>query len=79
MVTVHRAFGFRFVIFPNDHSPPHVHIVGHGGEAKITLAGPFGLSLDWSVGIGQADMRRLMREAERERVRLIEEWRRIHG
>jgi hypothetical protein len=21
MVTVHRAFGFRFVIFPNDHSP----------------------------------------------------------
>jgi uncharacterized protein DUF2442/uncharacterized protein DUF4160 len=31
MVTVHRAYGFRFVIFANDHSPPHVHVFGQGG------------------------------------------------
>ena len=79
MVTVHRAFGYRFVIFVNDHSPPHVHVVGPGGEAKITLEGPMGLTLDWVAGIGQADMRRIMVEAARERVRLIAEWRRIHG
>jgi hypothetical protein len=26
MVTVHRAYGFRFVMYANDHSPAHVHI-----------------------------------------------------
>lgn len=79
MVTVHRAFGFRFVIFANDHSPPHVHVVGHGGEAKITLHGQLGVDLDWSVGIAAADLRRLLQEARREREQLLEGWRRIHG
>ena len=79
MVTVHRAFGFRFVIFTNDHSPPHIHVVGPGGEAKITLEGPEGLALEWVSGIGRPEMRRIMREAGRERDRLIAEWRRIHG
>lgn len=79
MVTVHRAFGFRYVIFVNDHGPPHVHVAGHGGEARITLAGPGGLSLDWSAGIDAGDLRRLMQEALRERPRLMAEWERIHG
>jgi hypothetical protein len=51
MVTVHRAYGFRFVIFPNDHSPPHVHVFGQGGEATIVLEGPGGIELDWAVGV----------------------------
>lgn len=79
MVTVHWAFGFRIVIFTNDHSPPHVHVVGPGGEAKITLEGPDGLVLDWVLGIATTDMRRLLLEVQRERPRLIEAWRDIHG
>ncbi len=79
MVTVHRAFGFRFVIFTNDHSPPHVHVFGQGGEAKITLDGPNRLTLDRVVGIGQLDMRRIMLEVERECRCLLAEWREIHG
>ena len=42
MVTIHRAYGFRFVIFPNDHSPPHVHVIAQGGEAKISWKDPAG-------------------------------------
>ena len=76
MVTVHRAFGFRFVIFTNDHSPPHVHIVGHNGEAKILLET---MELDWTVGIAAGDLRRLMREAMAQREHLFSQWRRIHG
>src|SRR5262249_48248557 len=79
MATVHRAHGFRFVIFPNDHNPPHVHVLGQGGEAKIVLEGPGGVSLDWSVGISRGDLRRVMQEVERERNELIAMWRRIHG
>ena len=78
MVTVHRAHGFRFVIFVNDHSPPHVHVFGQGGEAKIVLEGPGGIKLDWVVGISRGDVRRAMQEVQRERERLIAMWRRIH-
>lgn len=79
MVTVHRAFGYRFVIFVNDHSPPHVHVVGQGGEAKITLDGPEGLRLDWTAGIARSDLRRILGEVERERDRFVAAWRAIHG
>jgi hypothetical protein len=48
-------------------------------EARIMLEGPGGLKLDWAAGIRRADMRRIMLETERERVRLIEMWREIHG
>ena len=78
MVTVHRAYGFRFVIFPNDHSPPHVHVFGQGGEAKVVLEGPGGIRLDWVAGISQGDLRKVMREVRRERERLIAMWRTIH-
>ena len=78
MVTVHRAYGFRFVIFLNDHSPPHVHVFGRGGEARIILEGPGGVRLDGSAGIHRGDLRRIVPEARRERERLIAMWRRIH-
>jgi hypothetical protein len=78
MVTVHRAHGFRFVIFSNDHSPAHVHVFGQGGEAKIILEGQGGIRLDWFVGISRADLRRVLQEVQRERERLIAMWRRIH-
>ena len=79
MPTAHYENGFRFVIFFNDHGPAHIHVFGPDGEAKITLEGPEGLVLDWFVGIGRLEMRRIMQEAERERGRLLAEWRRIHG
>ena len=42
MPTVHRAQGFRFVIFTNDHEPAHVHAVSGEGEAKIELGATSG-------------------------------------
>ncbi len=78
MVTVHRAYGFRFVIFSNDHSPAHVHVFGQGGEARIVLEGPGGITLDWFAGISRGDVRKLMQEVQREQVRLIAMWRTIH-
>lgn len=78
MVTVHRAYGFRFVIFSNDHSPPHVHLFGQGGEARIILEGRSGITLDWVAGISRGDLRKLMQEVLRERERLVAMWRAIH-
>ena len=78
MVTVHRAHGFRFVIFTNDHSPAHVHVFGQGGEAKVVLEGPGGIRLDEAAGISRGDLRRIMQEVQREQARLIAMWRQIH-
>jgi Domain of unknown function (DUF4160) len=78
MVTAHRAYGFRFVILSNDHSPAHVHVFGQGGEAKIILEGPAGVRLDWVAGISRGDVRKVMQEVRRERERLIAMWRTIH-
>lgn len=79
MVTVHRAFGFRFVIFANDHAPPHVHMFGNGGEAKMELADDGTVSVTWSVGISRADLRRLMTEARARHRALFAAWKKLHG
>jgi len=78
-VVVHRAHGFRFVIYTLDHEPAHVHITG-AGQAKINLLGPGGApELVWSIGIKRSDMRRLFAEAVERRDDFLKEWERIHG
>lgn len=42
MPTVLRIHGFRVVIYPNDHRPAHVHLVGAGKEAVFHLHCPDG-------------------------------------
>ena len=79
MVTIHRAFGFRFMIFSNDHAPPHIHVFGRGGEAKISFIGVDETAVDWVVGIGRQDMRRILAEVSEHRERMIAEWEQLHG
>src|SRR5437762_12280376 len=40
--TVLRFDGLRVVIYPNDHRPAHVHVIGAGGEAVFFLSCPGG-------------------------------------
>jgi hypothetical protein len=42
MPTVLRFDGLRVVIYPNDHRPAHVHVIGNGHEAVYELGRPFG-------------------------------------
>ncbi|SEB01085.1 DUF4160 domain-containing protein [Rubrimonas cliftonensis] len=79
MVVVHRAHGFRFVIYTADHEPAHVHVTGPG-QAKINLLGPAGApELVYSVGIKRSDLRKLLLEVERRRDDMLQQWERIHG
>jgi len=43
MPTVDRIDGLRVVIYPNDHRPAHVHVIGDGCEAVFNLNCPEGL------------------------------------
>ena len=79
MVVIHRAHGFRFVIYTSDHEPAHVHITG-AGQAKVNLLGPDeGTELVFSIGIKRGVMRRLMAEVAKNQDRFLQEWERIHG
>ena len=35
-----RFRGLRMVVYPNDHPPPHTHVVGPGWEIRIELLHP---------------------------------------
>jgi hypothetical protein len=79
MVVIHRAHGFRFVIYTADHEPAHVHLVGPG-FAKIKLIGADGApELVFSIGVKRPDMRRLLAEITEHRDDFLNEWERIHG
>jgi hypothetical protein len=79
MVTVHRAYGFRFAMFANDHAPSHVHVFGQGGEAKIDLAEDGNAIVTSVYGISRADLRRILMEARDRHAMLVEAWRMIRG
>ena len=78
MVTIHRAFGFRFVLYANDHTPPHVHLIGQGGAAKVILQPDKTVRLDWSIGIARNDLRRLLQEVATRHGDLMTQWERLH-
>ena len=42
MPTVLMIGGWRVVIYPNDHRPAHVHVMGGGCEAVFNLSGEQG-------------------------------------
>lgn len=42
MPTVLRMGDLRVVIYPNDHRPAHVHVIGSDGEAVFNLHCPEG-------------------------------------
>ena len=80
MPTVHREGGFQIRIFPNDHSPPHVHVVKAGGFAKVAIANaeepPRLLE---ARGLKDSDILRAVRIVEREGRKLMLAWTKIHG
>jgi Domain of unknown function (DUF4160) len=80
MPIVHRAGNLRFVVFLDDHGPPHVHVFAAGGEAKLLLAGPDSRpALIWARGMDRRSLRRAMAETLAHRDTLLAAWRRVHG
>lgn len=80
MPTVHRQEGYRFVVYPNDHRPPHVHVFKAGGEAIILIgdddAAP---SIRERKGMSDHDAIRAVLIVEELQAQLLQSWRSIHG
>jgi hypothetical protein len=80
MPTVQRFNGLRVVIYPNDHRPAHVHVIGPDGEAVFVLNCPEGPpALRESYGFHQGELGRIKDQVAAALAALCEEWSKIHG
>lgn len=80
MPTVDRFDGLRVVIYPNDHRPAHVHVMGNGCEAVFRLGCPHGPpELRENYGFSRSDASRIQVTLAKRLVQLCGEWSKIHG
>ena len=75
MPTILRSEGLRVVIYPNDHPPAHVHVIGPDWEVVINL---IGLEVREVIDCSDRDARRALRLVSENRVTLLNAWRRVH-
>jgi hypothetical protein len=70
--------GFRVAIYPNDHRPAHVHVIGSDCEAVFQLncpEGPVELREDYGAGQIKTFECELMKNLSQ----LCGAWEKIHG
>lgn len=80
MPTVLRLGGLRVVIYPNDHRPAHVHVIGPDGEAVFDLQCPNGPpELRECYGFAISEANRIAAQLGRHLPDLCISWRSIHG
>jgi len=80
MPTVLRLDGLRVVIYPNDHRPAHVHVIGAGYEVVLQLHCPEGPpELLENYGGSRQQLAGIIRGVADHLVELCEAWERIHG
>jgi len=80
MPTVLRFDGLRAVIYPNDHRPAHVNVIGKGGEAVFILHCPEGPpELRENYRFNTPDLNRIAAALAAELLALCGQWREIHG
>lgn len=77
MPTILIKNGFRFFFYSNEgNEPPHIHVIGKGGEAKIWL-NPIEITYVYNFGFVE---RRQILIITQENVNLfMNEWRKWHG
>ncbi len=80
MPTVLRIGGLRVVIYPADHRPAHVHVIGAEEEAVFILRCPDGPpELRESFGFKRSALGAIMEAVAKALTALCTEWSRIHG
>lgn len=72
--------GFRFIIYPDDHTPSHVHVKKAGEEVVIEL-GSEDEPPDFreNRGMRDRDAIKALEICYEQQEHLLSEWRRIHG
>ena len=76
MPTIIKHDGFRIVIWPNDHMPPHVHVFKRDAEVKITLLKPIVFNIEGKIS--NKDLVKALNLVIENQIELLERWKEIH-
>jgi hypothetical protein len=80
ITTILRLGELRVVVYPNDHRPAHVHVIGNGREAVFRLNCPGGpIELRENYGFPRREIVSIVAELASRLAPLCSEWERIHG
>ena len=80
MPTILHIDGLRVVIYPADHTPAHVHVIGEGNEAVFHLSASDGrVELRENYGFAARRIGTIRAALMRHREKLMEAWRHYHG
>lgn len=78
--TVIRLDGLRVVVYPNDHRPAHVHVIGRGSEAVFYLNCPDGpVELRENYGFRSREFGHIGDLLTAKLVEVCRAWEHIHG
>ena len=78
--TVMRFDGLRIVVYPNDHRPAHVHVIGRGADAVFDLNCPDGpVELRENYGFPGRMLRHVLDVLRARLTDLCSAWEHIHG
>ena len=80
MPTILTIFAWRVAIYPNDHRPAHVHVLGGGCEAVFHLRCPDGPPvLRENYGFSRGDLNRVLLQLEAHLAPMCRAWRALYG
>lgn len=80
MPTILFVFGLRVAVYPNDHRPAHVHVIGNDKEAVFNLGCPGGpLELRENYGFSKQMIGKIAAALDENLATLCKSWREIHG
>jgi len=78
--TVLRFSGLRVVVYPNDHRPAHVHVIGRACEAVFQLNCPAGpVELRENYRFGRPEIAKIAAVLTKHVDELCQAWEEIHG
>ncbi len=77
MPTILRQYGYRFFFYSGeDREPPHVHVIGHGGEMKVWIVN---ISVAKTYRLSPQKQKRVLKIVEENKELLLNAWREFHG
>ena len=80
MPTILTIFAWRVAIYPNDHRPAHVHVLGGGCEAVFHLRCPDGPPvLRENYGFSRGDLNKVLLQLEAHLAPMCRAWRALYG
>ena len=73
--TILRERGYQFLLYTNDHLPPHIHVRKSGHEAVVKLDSA---DILVSHGYNERELKKICKIVRDNQIMMLTEWDKIH-